>query len=532
MGAFPSARVAVLALVLASAPPQPSFAAQGGYTTEKHPALGLTFPRARDYEQVPTQPDEPHIVLFFAEKAAPPKKGEQAPFRPEMNILWIDYVPDAPAATGDGSTRAPSAGEKKPEGDEKSAPPINSLERWVEQRLRGWTLGAPTPGKERGGYQGREYALAPPRGDKSGVVAWAYAYTRPERTIAVIGFAPQARFADHVKIWRVTAEKLDIDEPEEQSTAKLERLYARTKLKDPEFRIRVRKQLVRGWKAEDLENYIVIYDTPDQPLMRRVFTDIELLRKEYEKLFPPAAPVEAVSTVRVCKSREEYLSYGGMPGSAGFWNSSTEELVLYDAEKMTKNHGSSDADTFIVLYHEAFHQYIHYSTGELPPHSWYNEGHGDFFSGARIGGGKLRAIGVNPWRIELMQAAILADLHIPWRDIVRFEQAQYYAGDKRAICYAQGWAMVYFLRTSKDVEKRPEWARILPTYFDTLKQSYGEELARLKDAGLEGDEKARGQAGLAARTRAVDAAFQGVDFAEIEAAWKNYTLGLKVPKER
>ena len=36
-----------------------------------------------------------------------------------------------------------------------------------------------------------------------------------------------------------------------------------------------------------------------------------------------------------------------------------------------------------MLYHEAFHQFIHYSAGELPPHSWYNEGHGDYFGSFR-----------------------------------------------------------------------------------------------------------------------------------------------------
>jgi hypothetical protein len=42
--------------------------AQGGWTTEKHPDLGMTFPRAKDYEQIPTQPDEHYRVLYFAEK--------------------------------------------------------------------------------------------------------------------------------------------------------------------------------------------------------------------------------------------------------------------------------------------------------------------------------------------------------------------------------------------------------------------------------------------------------------------------------
>ena len=44
------------------------------------------------------------------------------------------------------------------------------------------------------------------------------------------------------------------------------------------------------------------------------------------------------------------------------------------------------ADTLAVLYHEAFHQFIFYSVGEVAPHSWFNEGHGDYFSGADVVG--------------------------------------------------------------------------------------------------------------------------------------------------
>lgn len=502
--------------------------AQGGWTTERHRALGLTFPRARDYEQVPTQPGEDHVVLFFAEKVPDDPKLRRA-MRPEMSFVWIDYVPDPPELATSG-TEAPVVGAQAK--NDAPKPPINSLKRFVEQRLSGWELGAPIDKKVREGWQGREHALVPPKSDTTGQLGWVLAWTRPERTIAVFGFAHERDFEGQRAIWRGTAEKIDFDEPEERSSAEIERIYARTKLSNPEYRVAVRKKLVRGWKAEDTENYIVVYDTPDQPLMRRVIADLESVRREYVKLFPPAKPFVAVSTVRVCKNRDEYLSYGGSPTSAGYWNSAAEELVLYDAEKQLRDFQKSDADTFIVLYHEAFHQYVHYSTGELPPHSWFNEGHGDYFSGARISAGKVKGIGVNPWRVRTIQRAIEDDEFVPWKEIVRYEQAQYYEPAKVGVCYAQGWSMVYFLRTSKDVAKHERWSRILPTYFDVLKSSYAEELATLEAAGKKDDKVERWKSGLAARTKAVDAAFEGVDYVEIEAAWRKFTLSLEPPKEK
>jgi hypothetical protein len=511
--------------------------AQGGYTIEKHPDLGLTFPRARDYEQLPTQPDEAFVVLDFVEKL-PPKDSKAAhkAVRPEMMFVWIDFVPDPPSKGPEGSTVAPAEGgdTKPPKDGEPKAPkpPINSLERFLDQRLSQWQLGREIDGKPKGAYSAREYALIPKKGTPAKGRGWVYAYTKQERTVALIGFAGEEEIQDQIKIWRPSAERLEIAEPEEQSTLKLEQHYAHTRLVDPEFRIKVRAKLVHGWQAEDLDDYIVISHTPDQPLLRKVFRDVELLRKEYEKLFPPEKPVTAVSTVRVCKDRPEYLAYSGLEGTAGFWNSDTEELVLYDAEKEMRDHKKNDADTFVILYHEAFHQFIHYSAGELPPHSWFNEGHGDYFSGATIRDGKVRSIGVNPWRIQIIQAVIAADKQIPWREIVKYEQSQYYDKDKVHICYAQGWSMIYFLRKSKDVEKKPAWAKILPTYFEVLKRTWAEELAKLEVAGKKDDKPARWQAGLAARTKALDEAFKDVDFGEIERSWKAFTMTLEPPDPR
>ena len=90
--------------------------------------------------------------------------------------------------------------------------------------------------------------------------------------------------------------------------------------------------------------------------------------------------------------------------------------------------------------------------------------------------------------------------------------------------------MIWFLRRSPEVEKRPEWARILPTYFETLKTAWAEERAKLEAEGKAGERHARWKAGYAARNRAADAAFAGVDWEEIERAWAEFVGELEEPK--
>ena len=77
-----------------------------------------------------------------------------------------------------------------------------------------------------------------------------------------------------------------------------------------------------------------------------------------------ADPMEQsrTSVVRVCANRDQYHSYGGRQGTAGFWNWGTEELVIFDDKEL-----GGRENTWLVLNHEAFHQYIFYFYGKHLP---------------------------------------------------------------------------------------------------------------------------------------------------------------------
>ena len=508
--------------------------AQGGYKTGKFKDLGLKFPVPNSYESLALQPDEDFQVLAWTAKQRKARTPDQEKEfrkrgRASMFVVWIDYKPDpevdpsAPPPGGRTST-------KRGDGEDKGPPkPITTIDRYIDQRLRGWKLGELEKGKDKSGYSGQFGSLnAVGQGANKKWKGFVYTYRSEARTIALVGRCHEDDFKDERKIWKKMFDKLDIDEVSTASQEKWERYYkSRDKYRDPEYRVKVRCDLVRGWEAEDLENYIVVYHTKDQPLVRQICKNIESIRKKYVELFPPARDVTAVSTVRICRDKDEYHRYGGPQGSAGYWNWVTEELVLYDAVKKEKGKRPKDDDTFIVLYHEAFHQYIYYSTGQLSPHSWYNEGYGDFFSGALVKGGKVKKIDVNPWRIGTIQYAIEQGRANSWKDIIRFEQAQYYANP--GICYAQGWSMIYFLNTAPAVKKNKRWSQILPIYFDTIKAENTRLLEELPE-GKRDDRRAQMKVGKEARDAAVDAAFEGVDLDAIDEAWEKFVLSIKVKK--
>ncbi len=500
--------------------------AQGGYTSEKYPEHGLKFDLARDYKWLALQPSENWAILQWTNS----KSAKNA----SLQVIRIDYKSDpGPVTPGERPIDPDGTPEPKPKDEtEKKKKPltINSWERYLEQKKPRWQPSEVEAGKPRDDYEATEYTL---RMDKNANArGWVYVWKKHnERTFAVVGWCSTEDFDDQCKIWRKIAEGMRFDDPiEDPEIAKLRAYYERRpKYKDPEYRIRVRTGLDGNWKSEDTENYLVIYNTKDQPLVRRIVKDMESIRKEYVKLFPSAEEIDAVSTVRVCEDKEEYVKYGGPPNSAGYWYWVTEELVFYDATYREKGKKTDKSDTFIVLYHEAFHQYIHYSVGRLAPHSWFNEGYGDFFSGSQVRGGKVKRVGPNPWRLHTIQAMLERNDYLPWPEMIEYTKDAYYDPTRAGLNYAQGWSMVYFLNESRTVQRHDQWSQILPIYFDELKAAWSELKDELEESGddPEAEAKARRIAEEAAKKRAVDLAFQGVDLDELEKEWIDFTLSIR-----
>lgn len=519
-----AACVASLALALA-----PAAVAQA-LKKERYPALGIpTVLRPRTFDPVPVQPNEPFIRLQWFEEL--PKEGRKQDkpraYRPRVFLVEIPRpkVDSGPKAEG---TAEPAPEEKPAPGRRRKRGAVTDLQSWLANAYGGWTASDLGAGRESGTFTTRIWRLAPPAEDPAGKSRTGIAYTWSDatRTIAIVGISDTRDQGEFDDVWLEIGAKLELADPvgAEAERKKLERAYV-GKHSHPDYRMKVAAAAIEPWQVDNTKNYIFVYNTKDQPLLRKVMRDIEAMRETYMELFPPAADFDAVSTVRICADQAEYLAYGGMQGSAGYWNSQTEELVLFHYEVQDGGR-KDDANTFIVLYHEAFHQYIHYSSGELPPHSWFNEGYGDFFSGAQLSGGNVKKIDVNPWRCGTIQHAIAAGRSVPWKDILRYHQGQYYANP--AICYAQGWSMIYFLNRSKAVKGNPAWARILTTYFETLKRTYRAELEKFPEDPSDGQ---RHQAGERAREAAVSAAFDGVELDALENEWKNFTMALEDPRD-
>ena len=286
-----------------------------------------------------------------------------------------------------------------------------------------------------------------------------------------------ATFKNSIQRFRIVEPGEEDADEEGGGTADAD-IFVNSEEKPQEWREARKKKLagLKEWDALDTKNYLIVYNKEvKRPLLKKIALHIEQIRSEvYEKLFPPAKEVKAISVVRVCKDAEEYHRYGGPGGSAGYWARGDEELVFYQDK-------SNKKDSLRVLYHEAFHQYIHYAVGDVAPHSWFNEGHGDYFAGHDCVGGKFIAKPFR-WRTGIIANALAQKTYVPLDKFLKYSQGEYYSNP--GLCYAQGWSFIYFLREveRKKIVKYKKYWGLLDRYFEAIKRN----VKAVKEGGLEG----------------------------------------------
>jgi hypothetical protein len=500
--------------------------------------LGFKIRTPAKWNLVPPQPGEETLIASFVPDGQ--KYMELTPQKPLFMTCWLVKFD---------RRKQPEAAEAAPEKGKpvvrraQKAPP-KDIEAWIKSNIEGakaikldsqkdftvqkiaateYQFSTPDDPKERVSYYAAVYKLNPEvevaivfngEGDPKKWHKWETPFTQMARS-----FAPVAT----KEIAGATA--------------------TGTTLRDKVRAEQIKKLATLGgdWKLYETPNYFVLSDHKDKAFIEELKQRLERIREIYEQDYPAAkaeefrkagasaktgdqktdeekaeedfekAMAEALndgqdpkelakcSVVRVLTDQAMYHAYGGPPGSAGYWSAYHRELVVFDDQA-----SGGRGDTWATLNHEAFHQYIFYFYGSISPHSWYNEGTGDFYSGYQWKTNRF-VLEKFQWRVGTIKEAVSEGKHVPLDQFVRYTQAEYYGNNKLGIDggqnYAQGWSFIYFLRTGKKNNAKgwnPAWDNILETYLRVLAMSNKLD-------------------------QAVDEAFKGIDMAALEKAWIDYT---------
>lgn len=520
----------LLATVVAQAPP--------GFKIYENKLAPLAFFYPVVYQEVPLPPTEQTLVARYLLKEKPRelKKIDDRVYKAVESQLYFFRFELPQVLTG---AAAPAEG-TGPATVREAMEASSKVASWDEfaKRFANWTLQEDprNPGNFDLVFKGQwNIADAQPVGrlvklQEGNTIYGAYGFA----------LSPYQKVFDRHFDKLAKGIELAEDDAGERASERIDRIYESGGYSAVELRKKARSEMARGWKAYDTENYLIVHHSKNESLIKRIGRDIEAMRLLYMELFPPTGPIDKLSVVRVCRTKEEYSQYGGPPGSGGYWHPGNEELVFYDysytmktldddERKAMGRRKLTDDDSLLVLYHEAFHQYIFYAVGEFAPHDWFNEGYGDYFSGTDIGKstGKLQGIDPSPWRIHMAKDMCEhGEGFVPLEEILKAERAVFYNRARIGFFYAGAWSFVYFLRTSDVALAHPQWSKILQVYFETAKSSYAKELAQL---GENPDLTKKQIAQFGARKAALKAALEGIDVPALEAAWKKYVVEMRDP---
>lgn len=221
---------------------------------------------------------------------------------------------------------------------------------------------------------------------------------------------------------------------------------------------------LQGWWSADLPGYIILSDIRSSA-GRRLISDLQRqlphLQAAFERLVPPRRADRDVHIIRIFEQPEHYRTYVGeaLSWSAGMWDPSRRELVL-------QFRGANRVgETMAVIFHEGFHQYLHYAYEMNEAPVWFNEGHACFFEAAEMSPRGRVSLDENAARTRLLLANLeAAAARLP--QILQMSYAQFYAGadETRNLNYAAAWGLVYYLRKGAPALHKNHDAHLLPAY--------------------------------------------------------------------
>lgn len=549
---FRSLGAALAAAALASLPAALQEPKPGNTWYEDEVDLGFKVKAPRDWEFVPGTPLERNLIGKYAAG-----NGQYINLGKEAFVMVQIYLVKFDRRASANQKEERQFGDKKIEISMKG---LANLEEWMSEGVDeggNWrrigaeeSLKGALPGKVSI-FEGLSTRGPNPKNAQP-IRAYAAVFAlSPELDVALVGLGPGDKkkwrsFESAYETFAKSLQPLDIQGLANLSSGKDPRSLKRAKLQNE-----VAKS--PGWSLHETPNYFILSCYDDRGFMDEMKLRLEAIRLVYEKDYPPelankikvvasadaqgegeggepgegegepepdSAPPDPnrtisvvdtlelgkCSVVRLCKDREQYLQYGGNPSSSGYFSPLEQELVVYDAK------ASEGRDkTWAVMNHEGFHQYTFAFFGNRAPHTWYNEGTGDYYSGFEFNLKTKRFTRKkNLGRQDNL--LMIRERYVPLKDFVHWSKAQYYGTnsgtekDARPLegwaCYAQGWSLIWFLRTGGEEKAKgwqPQWGSILDRYVDTLLETSN-------------------------TSKAVQAAFEGVDWDALEKSWKSFVM--------
>lgn len=233
-----------------------------------------------------------------------------------------------------------------------------------------------------------------------------------------------------------------------------------------------------GWWYLESPNYIFVSNQTDRRGMERLRREIERARNCFMSWFPPQVRINEVSVVRIFNDRDEYTRYvgGEMEWTGGVWQPARRELVIsplsWDASEERQREAIAK-----IAFHEGFHQYLHYASGELHFPLWFNEGCAEFFEGIEFRGATGLVGLTDPLKRRLARLFAFKKKY-DLDELIRMNREQFYNRETRDRNYLLANALVYYLLKGAPANGQKEYAGIMSRYYLTFSKTRNPETAQ------------------------------------------------------
>ena len=230
---------------------------------------------------------------------------------------------------------------------------------------------------------------------------------------------------------------------------------------------KARGKIKIAWSELNTKNYKIEYEAviPVQTA-QKIGGELEDILVQYQGLFRFKSSKKML--VRFMDSENTYEQVGGDPRMAGFYNPGSGYLVIKQLPFY---------DLIPIVYHEAFHQYLHSFVGDVQIPIWFNEGMAVYFEGMqRDEKSKTRALSpklIKRGKIRMVKDAINTRTQIPLETLLKVTHEEFHDKENESLYYSQSFAvMFYFMQLSR--------GKAALNYMKELKKSGDSEAANAK----------------------------------------------------
>lgn len=194
-----------------------------------------------------------------------------------------------------------------------------------------------------------------------------------------------------------------------------------------------------GMKMFEGRYHYIIYDVPDEQAREIAIRMTAMFREYQTRTAGFSGRVQGKLPFYVYTREEDYNAAGGMPGSAGVFMG--DKLLACVGNELT-------SESWHVIQHEGFHQFVHYTMGEQIP-QWLNEGLAEYFGEAIYTGDGFVSGVIPAGRLKRIQNHFKqGDFHsLP--ELLTITNEEWNAR-LSIVNYDQSWATVQFLAHADD----------------------------------------------------------------------------------